>query len=90
MAEVIDNQTLSRFELTEDGATSFAEYSRRDEVLVIPHIETPIAHRGKGAADRLMQGVVDYARADGSLIAPLCPYAAAWFERHPEHRDLTA
>lgn len=87
---VVDNKAAGRFELTEEGATTFADYSRRGGVLVIPHVETPPAARGKGSAGRLMEGIVTLARAEGAKIAPLCPYAAAWLERHPEHRDLVA
>ena len=87
---VIDNLAESRFELTEDGAMTFADYSRRGGALVIPHVETPPAARGQGAASRLMAGIVLHAREQGAKIVPLCPYAAAWLQRHPEHRDLIA
>jgi predicted GNAT family acetyltransferase len=87
---VIDNRAQSRFELTEQGQTAFADYSRRDGVLVIPHVESPVALRGQGTAGRLMEGVVALAREEGAKITPLCSYAAAWLQRHPEHRDLVA
>jgi hypothetical protein len=90
VADVIDNRDLARFELTEDGATSFADYRRNNGVLMIPHVETPFAARGKGSAGRLMEGIVVLARAEGARIAPICPYAAAWMRRHPEHADLLA
>ena len=87
---VTDNRAESRFELTEEGATAFADYSRRGNVLVIPHVESPDALRGKGTAGRLMEGVVAHARAEGAKIVPICSYAAAWLHRHPEHKDLVA
>jgi len=87
---VIDNRAESRFELTEEGAVAFADYSRRNGVLVIPHVESPHALRGKGTAGRLMEGVVAHARAEGAKIMPICSYAAAWLQRHPEHQDLIA
>ncbi|HEY1708409.1 MAG TPA: GNAT family N-acetyltransferase [Rhizomicrobium sp.] len=87
---VTDNPERSRFELVEQGLTAFANYRRRDDVVIIPHVESPPALRGKGTADRLMQGIVAKARADGFKIAPWCSYAAAWFRRHPENKDLLA
>jgi predicted GNAT family acetyltransferase len=87
---VTDNRSKSRFELVEDGGVAFADYTRRDGVLVIPHVESPVALRGKGTAGRLMEGVVAHARAEGAKIRPICSYAAAWLHRHPEHRDLIA
>jgi hypothetical protein len=87
---VIDNKAEQRFELVEQGQTAFADYSRRGGALVIPHVETPAALRGHGVAGRLMEGIVVHAREQGAKIVPICPYAAAWLERHPEHRDLIA
>jgi len=85
---VVDNRADSRFELTEQGQVAFADYSRRGDSLIIPHVEAPIGLRGTGAAGRLMDGVVAHARAEGVKIVPLCAYAAAWLRRHAEHADL--
>ena len=87
---VTDNAAAHRFELVEAGQTAFADYVRRDGRLVIPHVEAPVALRGTGAAGRLMEGVAAHARAEGVQIVPLCSYAAAWLQRHPEHADLIA
>ena len=87
---VIDNAAQSRFELLENGQTAFADYSRRNGALVIPHVESPVALRGHGTAGRLMEGIVAHARAEGLKIVPICSYAAAWLQRRPEHKDLLA
>jgi uncharacterized protein len=87
---VVDNPAQSRFELVEEGQTAFADYSRDHGALVIPHVESPVALRGHGTASRLMAGVVAHARAEGLKIVPICSYAAAWLQRHPEHKDLIA
>ena len=47
-----------------------------------------MALRGTGAASRLMQQIVDHARAEKLVIVPRCSYATAWFERHPEAEDV--
>lgn len=85
---VTDNPARSRYELTQDGLTAFADYSRRNGKVVIPHVEAPPELRGTGVAGRLMEGVAADVRAKGEKLVPLCPYAAAWMERHPEHADL--
>ena len=87
---VTDNVARHRFELAEAGAVAFADYRRDGERLVIPHVEAPDALRGAGAAGRLMDGVVAHARAEGRKIVPICSYAAAWLQRHPEHADIVA
>ena len=43
---------------------------------------------GTGAAGRLMQDIVDHARAQQLVIEPRCSYARAWFARHPEAQDV--
>ena len=88
MTVVRDNKKLSRFELTEDGATAFANYRRDGTEVLVPHVEAPPVLRGKGTADRLMRGVVEIARAERLTIVPLCSYAAMWFRRHPDEQDV--
>jgi predicted GNAT family acetyltransferase len=85
---VADNPAHSRFELAEDGHTAFANYRLSEGTLTIPYVESPIALRGKGTAGRLLEGVAAHARARGLKIVPICGYAVAWFQRHPEHDDI--
>ena len=87
---VIDNAAEHRFELTENGLTAFADYHVNGDRVSIPHVEAPPALQGTGAAGRLMEGLVERIRADHRKIVPLCPYAAAWLKRHPEHADVLA
>jgi predicted GNAT family acetyltransferase len=90
IAGVTDNREQSRFELEEGGAVAFANYQRDGATLVIRYVEAPPVLRGTGAAGRLMQGVMEIARSEGSKVVPLCGYAAAWIRRHKEWRDLLA
>ena len=87
---VTDNVERRRYELIEEGLTVFADYRLGDGALVIPHVEAPVALRGAGTAGRLMEGVVEHARARGLKIVPTCSYAEAWLRRHPEHADVLA
>ena len=85
---MIDNQDESRFELEENGYLAWAEYRIRDSKYIIPHVEAEPPLRGTGAAGRLMQQIVDHARAQKLVLVPRCSYALAWFERHPEAQDV--
>ena len=87
---VTDNVDRNRFELVENGLTAFADYHRNGDRITIPHVEAPAALQGTGAAGRLMEGLVERVRADHQKIVPVCPYAAAWLKRHPEHADVLA
>jgi len=85
---VVDNESRSRFELEENGELAFATYRRSGDVFTIPHVEAALALRGKGTAGRLMEGIAAIAREQHYRIKPTCPYAVAWFRRHPETNDL--
>ncbi|HWA88811.1 MAG TPA: GNAT family N-acetyltransferase [Rhizomicrobium sp.] len=80
--------TGSRFELEENGFTAFATYRRSGDTVTIPHVEAPKELQGKGSAGRLMEGIAQLARARGFKIVPTCPYAVAWFKRHPDAADV--
>lgn len=88
MTGVTDNPARGRFELEVDGLLAFATYRRSGSTLAIPYVEAAPPLRGTGAADRLMKGVMEIARAEGLKVVPLCGYASAWLRRHKEYRDL--
>jgi hypothetical protein len=85
-----DNEALHHFELTEQGLTAFASYRRNGDTVTIPHVEAPVPLRGKGTADRLMRAIVEEARSKNFKIAPTCPYARVWFQRHADASDVLA
>jgi uncharacterized protein len=85
---MIDNKEARRFELEEKGLLAWAEYRIRDGKYLIPHVEAELPLRGTGAAGRLMQQIVDHARAQKLVLVPRCSYAQAWFARHPEADDV--
>ena len=85
---MIDNEALHRFEVVENGLTVFANYREHDGRYVLTHVDADPALRGTGAAARLMQAIVDHARAKNLKLIPRCSYAVAWFRRHPEARNV--
>ena len=85
---MIDNTAESRFEREENGLLAWAEYRIRDGKYLLPHVEAEPPLRGTGAAGRLMQDIVEHARAQKLVIVPHCPYARVWFGRHPEAQDV--
>jgi uncharacterized protein len=85
---MIDNQARHRFELEENGLLVFSDYRSHDGRYVLTHIEADPKLRGTGAAARLMEAIVTHARANGLKLVPRCPYAVAWFARHPDAQDV--
>ena len=80
--------TGARYELDEQGMTSWADYRREGARLYIDHVESPMPLRGTGAAGRLMAALSADARAKGLRLTPICGYAAAWLRRSKEFGDL--
>ena len=87
---VTDQVSRQRFELVEDGKLAFADYRKNGGTLVLPYVEADPALRGRGTAGRLMEGVMEIVRERGLKVQPVCSYAVAWLQRHPEHADLIA
>lgn len=80
--------TGARYEMDEQGRTSYADYRRRDQRLYIDYVFAPPELRGTGASGRLMAALAADARAKHLKITPICGYAAAWLRRSHEFRDL--
>ncbi len=80
--------TGARYELDEQGQTSWADYRRDGGRLFIDHVESPQSLRGTGAAGRLMAALAADARAKDLRLTPICPYAVAWLKRSKDYADL--
>jgi predicted GNAT family acetyltransferase len=80
--------TGERYEMDEDGLTSYADYRKSGDRLYIDYVFSPVALRGTGASGRLMAALAADARDKGLSITPICGYAAAWLRRSHEFRDL--
>lgn len=86
MSELRD--TGRRYEMDEQGETSWADYRKAGDRIFIDHVEAPEALRGTGAAGRLMAAMSADIRAKNLKITPICGYAAAWLRRSKEFGDL--
>ena len=87
---VRDNTERHRFELDAQSHTAFSNYKRAGGVLTIMHTEVPTALNGKGIGSKLVRGLLELARAEGSKVKPLCPFVKAYIAKHPEYADLVA
>ena len=81
---VTDNADASRFELTVDGQVAELMYRRRADRLVLVHTGVPEALGGHGLGGLLVSAAVDRAVAEDLTVVPLCSFARAWLEQHPE------
>ena len=88
MTELRD--TGARYEMDEQGLTSYADYRREGTRMYVDYVFSPVPLRGTGASGRLMSALSADARAKGLKITPICGYAAAWLMRSHQYRDLVA
>ena len=88
--EIVNNTAAHRFELVVDGHVAKAWYRLSPGVITFTHTDVPKALEGKGIGSRLARAGLDYARAQGLKVVPLCPFVAGWLKKHPEYADLVA
>jgi len=66
-------------------------YSRLGEdKIIIDHTAVSDTLRGQGVGKALVKTAVDWARDQSVAIIPLCPFAKATLQRHPEWQDVVA
>ena len=86
-----DGPTGGRYLVTIDGHTAEMTYSKAGATrIIIDHTGVPDALRGKGAGQAMVKQAVEDAREAGIRIIPLCPFAKAQIEKHPEWQDVLA
>ena len=84
------DRSRGTFDLTVDGKRAgYLSYSLAgDTTMIVEYVEVDPSRRGKGLGERLVAAAVDYARANGRQIVPLCSYARAVFARTPAYKDV--
>jgi predicted GNAT family acetyltransferase len=75
----------------ENGGQRLAEmtYSRTNATMVIvDHTEVDPSLSGQGVGRELLGALVQWARATGTKVVPLCPFAKAQFDKDVAIRDV--
>lgn len=84
-----EGDSKGRYTLELEGHTAELTYSRMgDSAIIVDHTGVPDALRGRGAGQALVARAVADARSEGRRIVPLCPFAKAQIDRHPEWQDV--
>ena len=84
-----DNPDRHRFEADlGDGSFAIAEYTLPAGKIMFTHTEVPEAHEGKGIGSALIRYALDEARRRGLKVIPICPFFAAYMQKHSEVQDL--
>lgn len=87
--QVRDNTEGRRFEIDLGGGTfAFADYNLLTGKIMFTHTEVPGAHEGKGIGTALIRAGLAAARDRGLKIIPICPFFAAYMQKHADVHDL--
>lgn len=86
---VRDNPDRHRFEIDlGDGSFAFAEYTLPAGKIMFTHTEVPEGHEGHGIGTALIRFALDAARERGLKVIPICPFFAAYMQKHAAVQDL--
>ena len=87
---VTHNEPAHRFEVHVDGETAMLLYRREDDTITFVHTRVPNGIGQHGIGSELVRTGLEYAKSQGLKVIPLCPFAAAYIQSHPEYLDLVA
>ena len=85
---VIQNEKTQRFEIENAQGVAFLTYRVLNGHITLVHTEVAPELEGKGYGGMLVRAALNYARAAGLRVIPVCPFARAFLARHPEYVDL--
>jgi predicted GNAT family acetyltransferase len=79
-----------RYEMNVAGQVAFVNYRREGKIIALTHAEVPAALNGRGIGSALVRGTLEQIKAAGDQVRPVCPFIAAFMDRHPEYDALRA
>lgn len=86
-----EGETGGRYVVRLDGHEAEMTWSKAGTSrIIIDHTGVPKALGGRGIGQAMVKRAVEDARAAGIRIVPLCPFAKAQIEKHPEWQDILA
>lgn len=84
-----DHESKGRFFIEAEGKEiASMHYVYAGEKMIIDHTEVSSVYEGRGLGKQLVKAAVEFARALGIKIIPLCPFAKGIFDRVEEYRDV--
>jgi predicted GNAT family acetyltransferase len=87
MPTILHDSSMHQFFTDVDGLRAVLDYTVTAGVMNITHTGVPRAIGGRGIAADLMRAALECARDHTWTVNPLCSYAAAYLNKHPEEAD---
>ncbi len=85
---VVHDEGGDRFTVSDGGETAELVYRKTGNQIVFMHTGVPAALEGRGIGSALAKAGLNYARAEGLEVVPLCPFVRGYIERKPEYQGL--
>lgn len=87
--KLIDNEDRCQYEFHIDGYIAKIEYKRSGKgEISLTHTEVPAGLEGQGIGSQLVEKVLKDIDRKNLRLIPLCPFVAAYIEKHPEWKRL--
>ena len=86
--EITHDAERSRFTTGTSHGEAALEYMRDGERIIFTHTGVPPEAEGHGVGAALARAGLDYARDEGLIVKPMCPFVAAFVKRNPEYQPL--
>ncbi len=80
---VTHNESAKRFESKLGDSSAFLTYRLSAHAITFLHTEVPPEFEGRGIGGALVRAGLDYANQHGLKVIALCPFVAAYMQRHP-------
>ena len=88
--ERLENPKGGEFVVQESGnrMAEMGYTNAGEDKIIIDHTFVETMFRGESLGRDLVKAGVDFARESNLKIIPLCPFAMAEFDKHPEYTDV--
>ena len=85
-----DEGAKGAFFVQQDGRrlAEMSYSSTNASLIIVDHTEVDASLGGQGVGRKLLGALVDWARATGTHVMPLCPFAKAQFTKDVSIRDV--
>ena len=86
--EITHDPEHSRFTANTPHGEAVLDYMRDGKRIIFTHTGVPSPTEGKGIGSALAKAGLEYARDEGLVVKPMCPFIAAFVKRNPEYQPL--
>jgi hypothetical protein len=83
-----DYHTLMDFLLTIFGNDEIPQPFDEEMFKLVATLSAAANKKGMGVGGMLVSAANDYAVSKGLRVKPVCSFASAWYERHPQFMDI--